>query len=56
LAARIFLDHLVAAVPYQIHTVLTDNAIQFADRPRTERGRRPDGAATPSTALASSTA
>jgi transposase InsO family protein len=38
LAARIFLDHLIAAVPYQIHTVLTDNAIQFADRPKNRAG------------------
>ena len=27
------LEHLLKAVPYQIHTVLTDNGIQFADRP-----------------------
>ena len=26
-----FLDNLVAAVPYKIHTVLTDNGIQFTD-------------------------
>jgi transposase InsO family protein len=26
-----FLDNLVAAVPYTIHTVLTDNGIQFTD-------------------------
>ena len=26
-----FLEHLVAAVPYTIHTVLTDNGIQFTD-------------------------
>jgi transposase-like protein len=27
-----FLRHLIAAVPYQIHTILTDNGIQFANR------------------------
>src|SRR5258708_27365456 len=32
-AAR-FLEALIAAVPYRLHTVLTDNGIQFADLPR----------------------
>jgi len=27
-----FLRHLIAAVPYQIHTILTDNGIQYANR------------------------
>ncbi len=27
-----FLHHLIAAVPYKIHTLLTDNGIQFANR------------------------
>jgi transposase InsO family protein len=27
-----FLRHLLAAVPYRIHTILTDNGIQFANR------------------------
>ena len=27
-----FLHHLIAAVPYNIHTILTDNGIQFANR------------------------
>lgn len=27
-----FLRHLIAAVPYKIHTVLTDNGIQFTNR------------------------
>lgn len=36
--ARAFLEALVAAVPYQIHTVLTDNGIQFADLPRNRAG------------------
>jgi hypothetical protein len=38
MAARAFLDELVAAVPYQIHTVLTDNGIQFADLPKNRGG------------------
>jgi len=29
-----FLEHLLEAVPYQIHTILTDNGIQFAEQPR----------------------
>ena len=29
-----FLEHLLKAVPYHIHTILTDNGIQFADQPR----------------------
>ena len=29
-----FLRHLIAAVPYKIHTILTDNGIQFANRER----------------------
>lgn len=29
-----FLEHLLKAVPYRIHTILTDNGIQFADQPR----------------------
>jgi transposase InsO family protein len=29
-----FLEHLLAVVPYRIHTILTDNGIQFADQPR----------------------
>jgi hypothetical protein len=27
-----FLRHLIAAVPYRIHTILTDNGIQFTNR------------------------
>ena len=26
-----FLEHLLKAVPYRIHTILTDNGIQFAE-------------------------
>jgi hypothetical protein len=29
-----FLEHLLEAVPYQVHTILTDNGIQFAEQPR----------------------
>jgi transposase InsO family protein len=37
-AAATFLEALVAAVPYRIHTVLTDNGIQFADLPKNRGG------------------
>jgi transposase InsO family protein len=37
-AASAFLDGLVAVVPYEIHTVLTDNGIQFADLPKNRNG------------------
>src|SRR5665811_519802 len=36
--AREFLDALVAAVPYRIEIVLTDNGIQFADLPKNRSG------------------
>lgn len=29
-----FLAHLLEVVPYRIHTILTDNGIQFAEQPR----------------------
>ncbi len=29
-----FLEHLLDVVPYRIHTILTDNGIQFAEQPR----------------------
>ena len=29
-----FLEHLLETVPYKIHTILTDNGIQFAEQPR----------------------
>jgi transposase InsO family protein len=32
-----FLEHVIEAVPYKIHTILTDNGIQFADQPRNRR-------------------
>ena len=37
-AARAFPDELVAAVPHQVHTVPTDNGIQFADLPKNRNG------------------
>jgi transposase InsO family protein len=36
-----FLREVVAAFPYRIHTVLTDNGMAFADLPR-NRGRHPE--------------
>ena len=36
--ASTFLSALIKAVPYRIHTVLTDNGIQFADLPKNRRG------------------
>ena len=36
--ATALLDALVEAVPYTIHTVLTDNGIQFADLPKNRNG------------------
>src|SRR5499433_2311501 len=33
-----FLEALIAAVPYRLHTVLTDNGIQFTDLPRNRDG------------------
>lgn len=29
-----FLQQMLEAVPYQVHTILTDNGIQFAEQPR----------------------
>ncbi|MCF7779411.1 DDE-type integrase/transposase/recombinase, partial [Sulfitobacter sp. M220] len=29
-----FLEHLLKSFPYRIHTILTDNGIQFAEQPR----------------------
>jgi transposase InsO family protein len=37
LTAWEFLEAVLEAVPYQIHTILTDNGIQFADQPRNRR-------------------
>src|SRR3954449_7400853 len=33
-----FLEALIAAVPYRLHTVLTDNPVQFADLPKNRDG------------------
>jgi transposase InsO family protein len=37
-AATAFLEALVEAVPYRIHSILTDNGIQFADLPKNRQG------------------
>lgn len=37
-SAQSFLERLIKAVPYKIHTVLTDNGIQFADLPKNRSG------------------
>ena len=34
--AKDFLNNVTQAVPYKIHTVLTDNGIQFTNREGTE--------------------
>jgi transposase InsO family protein len=36
--ATLFLQALIAAVPYKIHTVLTDNGVQFCYRPSQRNG------------------
>ena len=36
--ATAFLKDLIAVVPYTIHTVLTDNGIQFCDLPKNREG------------------
>src|SRR6202795_4310779 len=41
-SASAFLEALIAAVPYKIHTVLTDNGIQFTFPPRYADARRRD--------------
>jgi transposase-like protein len=38
--ATSFLKALIKAVPYKIHTVLTDNGIQFTDLPKNRLGPR----------------
>jgi len=38
MTASEFLCDLVKAIPYRIHTVLTDNGIQFADLPKNRKG------------------
>jgi transposase-like protein len=41
MVAAQFLRHLIAAVPYKLHTVLTDNGIQFTDRKRDQYAFQP---------------
>ena len=31
------LQHMLEAVPYQVHTILTDNGIQFEEQPRNRK-------------------
>src|SRR4028119_1058368 len=47
--SRAFLEALVAAVPYKIEIVLTDNGIQFADLPKNRSGPTAMVRDTPST-------
>ena len=37
-SAKAFLEALIEVVPYRIHTLLTDNGIQFADLPKNRNG------------------
>jgi hypothetical protein len=55
-AASSFLEALLEAVPYRIHTVLTDNGIQFADLPKNRQGPPPASVGIPSTECAITTA
>ncbi len=54
--ASAFLDALVEAVPYRVHTVLTDNGIQFADLRRNRTGPTAMPRGIPSTAPVRTTA
>jgi transposase-like protein len=36
--AAAFLEHVIEAFPYEIHTVLTDNGVAFADLPKNRTG------------------
>ena len=51
-AAIAFLTSLLEAVPYRIHTVLTDNGIQFANLPKNRGGLTARWRAIPSTGYA----
>ena len=53
MTSRAFLDALVAAVPYKIKIVLTDNGIQFADLPKNRSGPTARWLGTPSYGSAS---
>ena len=37
-SARNFLEYLITVVPYRIHTILTDNGVQFGDLPKNRKG------------------
>lgn len=39
--AAAFLDHVIAALPYRVHTILTDNGIQFTDSARYRDPNKP---------------
>ncbi len=39
--AAAFLDHVIAVLPYRVHTVLTDNGIQFTDSARYRDPNKP---------------
>jgi hypothetical protein len=54
--ATAFLTALIAAVPYKIHTVLTDNGVQFCDMPSRRSGQLHAIGCTNSIAFAVSTA
>ena len=54
-AARAFLEALVAAVPYRIHTVLTDNGMHSPTCQRTDQAQPPSSAAILSTASVGNT-
>jgi len=41
LIAREFFENLIEAVPYKIHTILTDNGIPFVKRLKTLKGLSP---------------
>ena len=51
-----FLEALLEAVPYNLHTILTDNGIPFADLHGTGTGQPPDTASTALTRSAASMA
>jgi transposase-like protein len=46
-AAARFFEALATAVPYRVHTVPTDNGIQFADLPKNRKGPTAASAAIP---------
>ena len=36
-----FLQYMLETVPYHVHTILTDNGIQFAEQPRNRKRPSP---------------